>query len=147
MSTRLVLKPYSHTRRYPFYPLPHKPQGLSYRPSLTIIPDNFHVPELWVGYLINRERVRINMTQLKLAGELDFGMSCISTIEAGHAYANIGRTLLLLRRLHLEAGICLSAITAQANIHFHLVVDFQTVGRAIATLDPSWNQSTIPYLS
>ena len=87
------------------------------------------------------------MTQLKLAGELDFGMSCISTIEAGHAYANIGRTLLLLRRLHLEAGICLSAITAQANIHFHLVVDFQTVGRAIATLDPSWNQSTIPYLS
>ena len=73
--------------------------------------------ERWVGYMIRLERQRRSITQLLLAGELGYGMSSISTLEAGHAYANIKRTHKVFHRLGIEPGLCLEAIKAQRAIH------------------------------
>ena len=75
------------------------------------------IEERWIGYMIRQERQRQSITQLLLAGELGYGMSSISTLEAGHAYANIKRTHRVFQRLGLEAGLCLAAIKAQEAIH------------------------------
>ena len=73
--------------------------------------------EVWIGYLIRKERQRKCMTQLVLAGELGYGMSAISSLEAGYTYANIKRTLDVLDRLGMDAELCLAAIRAQNQIH------------------------------
>ena len=81
--------------------------------------------EVWIGYLIRKERQRKCMTQLVLAGELGYGMSAISSLEAGYTYANIKRTLDVLDRLGMDAELCLAAIRAQNQIHDLLGQDLQ----------------------
>lgn len=83
------------------------------------------IEEVWVGYLIRRERQRLGMTQLDLAGELGYGMSSISSLEAGHTFANIRRTFRVLNRLGLDIGLCLAMIQAQNSIHRLLEEDLQ----------------------
>ncbi len=79
----------------------------------------------WVGYMIRRERQRRQVTQQMIAGYLGFGMSAISTIEAGDSYANMKRTLRVLSLLGIETSLCLAAVSAQQVIHRLLLAHAQ----------------------
>ena len=102
--------------------------------------------EKWVGYIIRRERQRRSMTQSFLAGELGFGMSAISTIEAGNAYANIVRTMHLLRKLEIAPGLSIEAIMAQQSIHAMLNRAPQTRVKPTALIRPASFQPRFSYL-
>jgi len=64
----------------------------------------------WVGYILKLERQRRSLTQTHIASELGFGMSYVSTIESGSAFANIDRTMMLIHFLGIDSCTCIGAI-------------------------------------
>lgn len=106
----------------------------------------FASQEIWIGYIIRQERQRKAVTQQLLAGELEFGMSAISTLESGNVYANFRRTLQVLDRLQIEAGISLAAISAQEAIHRLLEDCSQNLPEDCTGSYPSYSKAYRPYL-
>ncbi len=100
----------------------------------------------WVGYIIRRERQRRSLTQTFLAEELGFGMSAISSIEAGNAYANILRTMSLLQKLEIAPGLSIEAIMAQQSIHAMLNRAPQTRVKPTVLIRPASFQPRFSYL-
>lgn len=114
--------------------------------SSSPVPLPYSAQEIWIGYIIRKERQRKALTQQRLAGELAFGMSAISTLEAGNAYANFRRTLQVMDRLDIEAGVSLAAINGQLAIHSLLADCRQNQGRDCAGPHPSFAPPGRPYL-
>lgn len=104
-----------------------------------------HTIANWIGYIVRMERQRQSVTQTSLASELGYGMSYISTIEAGQAFANIERTMALINHLGIDPGTCLAAIEAQAIIHHLLLEQFQKEQKQSATRHFQWSQSKLSY--
>jgi transcriptional regulator with XRE-family HTH domain len=92
--------------------------------------------EIWIGYVLRQERRRRERTQLSIADRLGFGMSAVSLIERGHAYANFNRTLMVFHELGLEASTWLAAISALTALHGCLLNSNQTLEATIASLRP-----------
>lgn len=98
----------------------------------------------WIGYIIKLERQRHSITQTHLASELGFGMSYVSTIESGNAFANIERTMKLIRFFGINSCTCIGAIEAQLTIQ-KLLQESQKREKQRASQRPQWNQSTLSY--
>lgn len=98
----------------------------------------------WVGYILRLERQRRSLTQTHLASELGFGMSYVSTIESGNAFANIDRTLMLIHFFGINSGMCIGAIEAQITIQ-KLLRESQKHQKQSAAEHPRRRRSTPSY--
>ncbi len=99
----------------------------------------------WVGYLVKLERQRRSITQSSLASALGFGMSYVSTIEAGNAYANIERTIAIVEHLGIDPSLCLAAVEAQSLIHHFLLRKDQKERKQHGAPGPQWNPPGLLY--
>ncbi len=82
-----------------------------------VYPNNIDMTALWLSHIIRVRRKDLGLTQGRISSVLGLGMSAISSIEAGNAFANIKRTIQVMNLLHLPLAPILSAIESQAVIH------------------------------
>lgn len=82
-----------------------------------VYPNNIDMTALWLSHIIRSRRRDLLLTQGKISTTLDLGMSAVSSIEAGNAFANIKRTIQVMNLLHLPLAPILAAIESLAVIH------------------------------
>ena len=99
----------------------------------------------WVGYILKLERQRHSLTQTHIASELGFGMSYVSTIESGNAFANIDRTMMLIHFFGIDSCTCIGAIKAHIMIQRLLLQESQKRQKRNANRRPQRSQSTLSY--
>jgi|GEM_PF-1637293 len=99
----------------------------------------------WVGYIIRMERQRQSLTQTHIASQLGFGMSYVSTIESGNAFANFDRTIMLIEYFGINSCTCIGAIEAQIMIQELLLQKSQNRKKRRANQRPQWSQATLSY--
>lgn len=99
----------------------------------------------WVGYILKLERQRRSLTQTHIASELGFGMSYVSTIESGSAFANIDRTMMLIHFFGIDSCTCIGAIKAHIMIQRLLLQESQKRQKRNANRRPQRSQSTLSY--
>ncbi len=146
MTVDHFLKYHSNPNRHDCHPW-HKKETT--RSSLSLVhpnkPSVRRTMAKWMGYIVKMERQRQSVTQTSIASELGFGMSYISTIEAGFAFKNIRRTIAVINHLSLDPGTCFAAIEAQAIIHHFLLEQFQKMRKQSAIRHYQWSQSKLSY--
>lgn len=82
-----------------------------------IYPNNIDMTALWLSHIIRTRRRDLSLTQGSIATTLGLGMSAVSSIESGNAFANIKRTIQVMNLLRLPLAPILTAIESQSIIH------------------------------